>query len=60
MVCLPNRLLTPSKSTSKNTPYTSRIPLIPFLDNLHFDHFVKYFNLNEVDTFDEMVEMEIV
>ena len=28
----------------------------PFFDNLHFDHFVKYFNLNEVDALDEMVE----
>jgi hypothetical protein len=32
-----------------------------FLDNLHFDQFVHYFNLGFVhDTFDDLFEMEIV
>jgi hypothetical protein len=65
-------VLTPLKRTSKNSHATicsgfQKLGLgqthatRPLLDNLHFEHFVKHFNLGLwLTPFDEMFKMEIV
>ena len=43
------------------SPNQTHATSTPFLDNLPFEQFVKYFNLGFVDdAFDELFEMEIV
>ncbi len=44
MVRSPNRVLKPLKSASKTRSQQPCATQSLFLDNLHFDHFVKYFN----------------